>query len=98
MPAYDDHIEDTEEARGDAVAEREARLDAALSRGALEKLPPNQPMGLLGERGPKLLSVDEFKPSLNAGLSQENDGGVWWLAIVLAVLIVGPILYALFTR
>ena len=77
---------------------REEQLDRALSRGALEELPPNQVRGLLGEKNPKLRVVDEFKPDLNAGVSQEMDLPVVWMAIVLAYLLFFPLAYVILWR
>jgi len=77
---------------------REEELDRALSRGALEELPPNQVQGLLGERNPKLRVTDEFKPDLNAGVSQEIDLPVVWMAIVLAYLLFFPLAYVILWR
>lgn len=69
------------------------RLEEALSRGAAGRLPPNQPKGLLGERGVDLYKVDSFEPDLNAGVSQENDGPVVRIAVVLAFLLFPPVGY-----
>jgi hypothetical protein len=67
----------------------EAR-DKALSRaldGGLDRLPPNEPRGILGETNPDVRLDEDFTPDLNAGISQENDMPVLWLAIVMGYLI-----------
>jgi len=75
-----------------------SELDEALSAGALTELPPNRPRGILGEHGPSLRKVDTFEPDLNAGVSQENDGPVIQLAIILAFLLFFPVGYWLLWR
>lgn len=70
-----------------------AELEEALSSGAIKELPPNQPKGLLGGRGLDLYAVDTFEPDLNAGVSQENDGPVIRIAVVLGFLVVPPLGY-----
>jgi hypothetical protein len=65
---------------------KEEQLDKAL-KSAIAELPENQPKGLLGETGIDIRKVDDFAPDLNAGLSQENDMPVIWMAIVLGYLI-----------
>jgi len=77
---------------------REEEIERALAKGALEELPPNQPRGLLGEKNPKLKVVDEWRPDLNAGVSQEMDLPVVWMAIVLAYLLFFPIAYVILWR
>lgn len=82
----------------------QGELDEALSKGTLDELPPNQPKGLLGERGLDLYKTDSFKPDINAGVSQDNDLPVVWMGIILAYLLFFPVAYwllwrsALFTR
>jgi len=61
-------------------------LAAALD-GGLDQLPPNQPRGILGETNPDVRMEEDFTPDLNAGISQENDMPVLWLAIVLGYLL-----------
>jgi hypothetical protein len=73
----------SEPAREDVA---ESELEAAL-RSPLARLPENEPKGWLGEINPDLLKPDDMEPDLNAGLSQENDMRVTWLAIVLGFLI-----------
>jgi len=73
-------------------------LDEALSKGELDELPQNQPKGILGEKGFDLYKVDEFEPDLNAGISQENDLPVVWLAIIVAYLLFFPLAYWLLWR
>ena len=77
---------------------REEELDRELSKGELDELPPNQVKGLLGEKNPKLKAVDSFEPDLNAGVSQEMDLPVVWMAIVLAYLVFFPVAYVLLWR
>ena len=77
--------------------EERAEFDAALDSGVTE-LPPNEPKGILGERGMDFRKVEDFTPDLNAGLSQENDSGVHSLVIVLAFLIFFPVGYVLLWR
>lgn len=77
--------------------EEQAKLEAALGSG-MSELPPNQLKGFLGERGPDMRKVDDFAPDLNAGILQENDEGVVWLAIMLAYLLFFPIAYVLLWR
>jgi len=80
------------------VPARDEELEAALKKGELPELPPNQPKGILGEKGFDLYKVDEFEPDLNAGVSQENDVPVVWLAVILAYLIFFPLAYWLLWR
>jgi hypothetical protein len=65
---------------------KEERLERAL-RSPVTHLPENQPKGWLGETNPDLRKIDDFAPDLNAGISQENDTPVIWLAIVLGYLV-----------
>jgi hypothetical protein len=55
--------------------------------GGLDRLPANQPRGILGETNPDVRKEEDFTPDLNAGISQENDMPVVWLAIVLGYLV-----------
>jgi len=73
-------------------------LDDALSSGARDELPPNQPKGILGDKGLDIYKVDTFEPDLNAGVSQENDAPVIHLAIVLAYLLFFPLAFWLLWR
>jgi len=73
-------------------------LEAALDAGATEELPENQPRGILGERGLDLRKVDDFSPDLNAGISQENDTPVMWLAVIVAYLVFFPLAYWILWR
>lgn len=76
----------------------EQELDRALDSGGMSDLPPNQPKGILGERGFDLYKIDEFEPDLNAGISQENDLPVVWLAIILSYLLFFPLAFWLVWR
>lgn len=91
-----------EDAAGDPqptrLPTREEQLDRELSKGELDELPPNQVKGLLGEKNPKLKVIDSFEPDLNAGVSQEMDLPVVWMAIVLAYLVFFPVAYVLLWR
>lgn len=64
---------------------REERLERAL-KSPMAELPENQPKGLLGDPGLNVGKIDEFEPDLNAGISQENDMPVVWMAVVLGYL------------
>ncbi len=88
-------MSDTPPERNRAVNEE---LDEALSRGELPTLPPNQPKGILGEKGLDIYKVDTFEPDLNAGVSQENDVPVVQLAIVLAYLLFFPLAFWMLWR
>jgi hypothetical protein len=67
----------------------EEDLDRALDRGALAELPENHPPGWLGEVAPDLRKVDEFVPTLNAGLVQEPSHQTRWLfMLVMYVLVI----------
>lgn len=68
-------------------------LKRALDEGSGGELPPNVPPGILGERGLDLQKTDPPSHGLYAGLSQEFDGPVLWLAIVLAYLVFFPLGY-----
>lgn len=77
----------------------EDELDRHLDSGVTE-LPPNQVKGVLGERGLNVSKIDEHKPDLNSGISQEVDLPVIWAAIVLCLLTVllSPVGYVLLWR
>ena len=81
-----------------AESDRQKRLDAALDRGRIKELPPNQPKGILGEMGLNFYKVDEFEPDLNAGVSQEFDSGPRFLLVILAMLLVPPVGYWMLWR
>ena len=63
-------------------------IDAALSKGERPYLPDNETPGWLGETAPDLRKVDEFKPSLNAGLLQEETPQTRWLLMLVLYLLV----------
>jgi hypothetical protein len=65
---------------------REERLEEAL-RSPIRELPQNQPKGMLGEIGLDIRKIDDFAPDLNAGLSQETDTPVVWVAVALGYLV-----------
>jgi len=70
------------------VVTRDKELEEALDRGASTGLPPNKTMGWLGEVGPDLRKVDEFEPTLNAGISQESSENLRWLLMLTLYLTV----------
>jgi hypothetical protein len=71
------------------VVERtQEELDAALAKGARPFLPDNETPGWLGERGADMRKVDDFKPSLNAGLLQEETPQTRWLFMLVLYLLV----------
>lgn len=78
--------------------EHEAELNAVLDAGEIRELPPNKPKGILGETGFDLHKVDDLEPDLNAGISQENDLPVVWLAIIVAYFIFFPLAYWILWR
>lgn len=77
--------------------EEREQLERALDSGVRE-LPPNELKGFLGEKGPDMRKAEDYAPDLNAGLLQENDPGIIWLAIVLAYLLFFPLGYVLLWR
>jgi len=78
--------------------DRRSELDAELDRGAVDELPPNRVKGWLGEVHPSLRQPDDWTPDLNAGLSQEDDVPVVWLAVVLSYLLFFPLAYVILWR
>jgi hypothetical protein len=74
-----------------------AQFERAMDSGITE-LPPNQPKGMLGEKGIDVRKVEDYTPDLNAGILQENDPNVKWLVIVLSYLLFFPIAYVLLWR
>ena len=73
-------------AQDEGTSPHEDRLERELSHRMTE-LPENNPKGWLGEKGFDLRKVDDFAPDLNAGISQEVDTPVVWLAVVLGYLV-----------
>jgi hypothetical protein len=74
-------------------------LRRALDAGAMRELPPNQVPGWVGERGPDMRKIDDFdKPGLNSGISQEVDGPVVFLAVVIALVVFFPAAYVILWR
>lgn len=63
-------------------------LDRALDRGSSTHLPPSIPPGFLGEASPDIRKIDEFEPSLNAGLLQEDTWETRWLTMGILYLLV----------
>jgi hypothetical protein len=65
-----------------------SELDKALDKGSHTELPPNIPPGFMGEVGPDFRRVDDFKPSLNAGVIQESTWETRVLTIALLYFLV----------
>lgn len=65
-----------------------SELDKALDKGSHDRLPPNIPPGFMGEIGPDFRRVDDFKPTLNAGVSQESTWETRVLTIALFYMLV----------
>jgi hypothetical protein len=78
--------------------DRVRELEAALDEGSGGQLPPNHPQGWLGERNPDLRRPDDWHPDGSAGLSQEDDFPVVFLAIVLAYLVFFPLAFVMLWR
>ena len=79
---------------------RQEELDRRLDSGVTE-LPPNRPRGMLGEHGMDLRKVDDLDnaaPDLNAGISQEVDLPVIWLAILVSYVIFFPLAFVILWR
>jgi hypothetical protein len=78
----------------------EKKLNEALDKGARAELPPNVPPGWLGEDNPDLRKIDEFKPSLNAGIVQESTPETRALVIALlcALFFTSPIAFWMLWR
>ena len=76
------------------------KLDEALDAGARDELPPNVPPGFLGEVAPDLRKVDDFRPSLNAGVIQEDtwETRVLTIAILYLLVITSPVALYLLWR
>src|SRR5450759_4791017 len=73
---------------GGSSTRAEDDLDRALDRGELAELPDNHPPGYLGEVAPDLRKVDEFIPTLNAGLVQEPSPQTRWLLMLVMYVMV----------
>ncbi len=73
-------------------------LERELDKGSGAPLPPNRPQGLLGDTGLQLTKVDDWAPDGTAGLSQESDGGVVLLGIILAYLLFFPLAFLILWR
>lgn len=79
--------------------EEPEKLRRALDAGAMRELPPNHVPGWIGERGPDMRKSDDFdKPSLNSGISQELDGPVLFLGMVIALVVFFPAAYVILWR
>jgi hypothetical protein len=77
--------------------EEREEFERSLDSGMTE-LPPNQPKGILGEKGMDVRKVDTFEPGIDGGIVQENDPGIIWLVIILAYLLFFPIAYIVLWR
>ena len=69
-----------------------------MDQGEITELPPNVPPGLLGEAGPDLRKIDPDSHGLNAGLTQEMDGPVVLLAVVISYAIFFPLAFYILWR
>jgi hypothetical protein len=70
------------------VSRANGELDRALDKGSVAELPPNHPPGWLGEVAPDMRKVDDFAPSLNAGVVQEDTAVTRWLVMVILYLLI----------
>jgi hypothetical protein len=82
MPAEPSRPRSLEEMSADERAEVERELESGMS-----ELPENEIKGVLGDKGLDFRKTDTFEPDLNAGLSQENDMPVEWMAILLGYFV-----------
>lgn len=83
---------------GGSADERQREIDRILDEGERE-LPENRPRGILGEPGFNLSKVDDLDtPDLNAGISQELDTPVIWLAVVFTYVVFVPLAYVILWR
>jgi hypothetical protein len=87
-----------DDASPDADRRVSPELAAALDEGEIPELPPNVPPGLLGEAGPDLRKIDPDSHGLNAGLTQEMDGPVVLLAVVISYAIFFPLAFWILWR
>jgi hypothetical protein len=79
--------------------EESDKLRRALDAGAMRELPPNHVPGWIGERGPDMRKADDFEtPTLNAGISQEVDGPVVFLGMVVALVVFFPAAFLILWR
>ena len=73
-------------------------LRAALDSGELPDLPQNVPPGFLGEAMPNMRKVDADRHGLNAGLSQEMDGPVVLMLVIISYAIFFPLAFWILWR
>lgn len=73
-------------------------LRDALNEGELRELPPNVPPGLLGEPNPDLRKVDADSHGLNAGLTQEMDGPVVLMLVIITYAVFFPLSFYILWR
>jgi hypothetical protein len=74
-------------------------LKKALDEGSGGELPPNAPRGILGDRGLNVTKTDDLDAhGLSAGLSDEWDGPVVWLLVILLYLIFFPLAFVVLWR
>jgi hypothetical protein len=80
------------------VRRESPELRAALDSGELRELPPNVPPGLLGEVAPDLRKVDGDRFGLNAGLTQEMDGPVVLMLVIISYAVFFPLAFWILWR
>jgi hypothetical protein len=74
-------------------------LKKALDEGSGGELPPNAPRGILGDRGLNVGKTDDLNAhGLSAGLSEEWDGPVAWLFVILLYLLFFPLAFVVLWR
>jgi hypothetical protein len=74
-------------------------LKKALDEGSGGELPPNSPRGILGDRGLNVSKTDDPNAhGLSAGLSDEWDGPVVWLLVILLYLLFFPLAFVVLWR
>jgi hypothetical protein len=74
-------------------------LKKALDDGSGGELPPNAPRGILGDRGLNLGKTDDLDAhGLSAGLSDEWDGPVAWLFVILLYVLFFPLAFVVLWR
>jgi hypothetical protein len=74
-------------------------LKRALDDGSGGELPPNAPRGILGDRGLNVSKTDDLNAhGLSAGLSDEWDGPVVWLLVILLYLLFFPLAFVVLWR
>jgi hypothetical protein len=69
------------------MSDTSEELERALDKGSMAELPPNHPPGWLGEVAPNMRKADDFEPTLNAGVLQEDTVQTRWLLILVLYLL-----------